>query len=243
MTPGWLVVFAKRPEPGRVKTRLCPPLSPEQAAGLYGCLLADVLEESVRAARALGLAPVLAVDPPEARAELAATAPAGFCVIAQRGPGLGARMLRTAREAAAAGAPCVLLRGSDSPALAEPVLREALRALARADVALSPDRDGGYGLAALGARALLRGLASPALFDPPTSTPSVLADTVAQAERLGLRVTRLTPGFDVDRFDDLRLLAAVRHETESKPCPRTLAWLDAQALWPPPAIAPEASGP
>lgn len=240
MTPGWLVVFAKRPEPGRVKTRLCPPLTPEQAAGLYGCLLADALEESACAARTLGLAAVLAADPPEACAELAAAAPAGFRVLAQRGPHLGARMLRAAREAAAAGARCVLLRGSDSPALAEPALRAALRALAGADVALSPDRDGGYGLVALGARALLRGLAGPTLFDPPTSTPSVLADTVEQAARLGLRVARLAPGFDVDRFEDLRLLAGARHGTASPPCPRTLAWLDAQGLWPHAADGPGA---
>lgn len=240
MTPGWLVVFARRPAPGQVKTRLCPPLTPEQAAALYACLLADVLEESARAARVLGLAAVLAVDPPEACAELAAEAPAGFRVVAQQGPDLGARMARVAREAAAAGAPCALLRGSDSPALATPILRAALHALADADVVSSPDRDGGYGLIALGARALLRGFGSPALFDHAMSTPSVLADTVAQAQRLGLRVAHVEPGFDVDRFDDLRLLAAARHGNATPPCPRTLAWLDAEGLWPAPAAAREA---
>ena len=57
---GVLVVFAKRPEPGFVKTRLCPPLRPEQAAELYACMLDDVLVASARAAPALGLEPVLA---------------------------------------------------------------------------------------------------------------------------------------------------------------------------------------
>jgi hypothetical protein len=226
------VVFAKRPEPGRVKTRLCPPLSPAQAAELYRCLLADALDESARAARALGLAPVLAVEPAEACAELAAEAPSGFRAIAQAGPDLGARMTRVARQAAAAGAPCALLRGSDSPALALATLRDAVRALADADLALSPDRDGGYGLVALGARALLHGLGSPALFDHPMSTPTVLADTVERARRLGLRVARLAAGFDLDRFDDLRRLAAERHGNVMLPCPRTLALLDAHALWP-----------
>jgi len=235
------VVFAKRPQPGLVKTRLCPPLTPEQAAELYRCLLADALDESARAARALALAPVLAVDPPEACAELAASAPPGFRSLAQRGRDLGARMTRVAREAAAAGASCVLLRGSDSPALAEATLRQAVHALAGADVALSPDRDGGYGLVALGARALLRGLGSPALFDHPMSTASVLADTIQNATRLGLRVAQVVPGFDIDRFEDLRWLAAARHETATPPCPRTLALLDAHGLWPPAAAAREAS--
>lgn len=229
MTPGWLVVFARRPAPGRVKTRLCPPLSPDEAAALYRCLLDDVLEESARAARVLGLAPVVAVDPEDARAELAVGAPPGFRAIAQRGPDLGARMRHAVLQAAAAGAPCALLRGSDSPALALAALREGLGALARADLALSPDRDGGYGLVALGPRALLR---SAALFDHPMSTPSVLDDTTRGAEGLGLRVALVAPGFDVDRYEDLRQLAAARHGNETLACPRTLAWLDAHGLWP-----------
>lgn len=240
MSAGWLVVFAKRPAAGLVKTRLCPPLSPSQAAELYGCLLADVLEESGRAARALGLAPVVAVDPPDACAEIVAAAPSGFRAVAQRGPDLGARMAHVARTAAAAGARCALLRGSDSPTLALPALREAVQALASSDVAVSPDRDGGYGLVALGARALLRGFAGAALFDHPMSTPTVLADTEERALRSGLRVARIAQGFDVDRFEDLQLLAAERHKGATTACPRTLALLDAHALWPPVSGAAEA---
>jgi rSAM/selenodomain-associated transferase 1 len=234
------VVFAKRPEPGRVKTRLCPPLTAEQAAELYRCLLADVLDESARAARALALAPVLAVDPPSACAELAAAAPAGFRAIGQQGPDLGARMTHVARQAAAAGVPLVLLRGSDSPALDTAHLRQAVHALAAADVALSPDRDGGYGLVALGARALRVGLAAPALFEHPMSTRSVLADTVGNAERRGLRAVCIAEGFDIDRFEDLRWLAAERHRNATVPCPRTLALLDTAALWPRAGAAPPA---
>lgn len=229
MRRGWLVVFARRPAPGRVKTRLCPPLSPDQAAALYRCLLDDVLVESARAARALGLASVLAVDSADARAELAAIAPPGFRAIAQHGPDLGARMRHAVQQAAAAGASRALLRGSDSPALALPALREALEALDGADLALSPDRDGGYGLVALGPRALLHGAA---LFDHPMSTPSVLEDTTRGAEQRGLRVALVTPGFDVDRYEDLRQLAAARHSNATLACPRTLAWLDAHGLWP-----------
>jgi rSAM/selenodomain-associated transferase 1 len=229
---GWLVVFAKRPEAGRVKTRLCPPLTPEQAAELYRCLLADTLEVSAHAAAVAGLEAVLAVEPLAARAELAAAAPPGFRAIAQRGAHLGARMTRVAHEAAAAGARCVLLRGSDSPALSAETLCEAAGALAAADVALSPDRDGGYGIVALGSRALLAVQRRPVLFDHPMSTPSVLADTEAGAARLGLRVARVAGGFDVDRAEDLRVLAAARHASASLGCPRTLAFLDTAGLWP-----------
>lgn len=63
---GALVVFAKQPLPGQVKTRLCPPFTPEQAADFYACMLDDVLESTLRASAALGLVAVLALLPPEA---------------------------------------------------------------------------------------------------------------------------------------------------------------------------------
>ncbi len=229
MRRGWLVVFAKAPQPGSVKTRLCPPFTPEEAADLYRCMLSDVLEESARAAGTLNLHLVVAVDPPDARAALAAEAPRGCRALAQGGVDLGARMTRVAREAAAAGAPFALLRGSDSPTLACATLREAVDALSDADVAISPDRDGGYGLVSLGGRALLTGFGRTSLFDHPMSTPSVLADTCARAKQLGLRSTTITPGFDIDRAEDLHELVDERHRRESLPCPRTLAFLDARS--------------
>ena len=228
MRRGWLVVFAKSPQPGSVKTRLCPPFTPEEAADLYRCMLADVLEESAHAAGALDLDLVLAVDPPDACAALAAEAPRGFRALAQAGADLGARMTRMAREAAATGAPLALLRGSDSPALTRATLREAVTALAEADVALAPDRDGGYGLVALGPRALLTGLGPASVFGHRMSTPTVLADTRAHAQRLGLRSCTITPGFDIDRAEDLRFLADARHGHATLPCPRTLAFVDAR---------------
>ena len=87
--------------------------------------------------------------PPEACGRLARRAPPGFRVRAQRGADLGARMERAAAEVAAAGGAPLLLRGSDSPALGAQELRAALAALAEADLALSPDPDGGYNLVAL----------------------------------------------------------------------------------------------
>ena len=179
---GCLVVFAKRPEPGRVKTRLCPPFTPEQAAALYAEMLADVLEATAAFCESLALDPVLAVDPPEACASLAALAPPGFRVVPQRGPGLAERMAHAAASQWATGASRVLLRGSDSPALDLATLRAGAEGLAEADLVLCPDLDGGYGLVALGRPA-------PGLFDHAMSTDRVLDDTA----RTGASARSLVP--------------------------------------------------
>lgn len=228
---GWLIVFAKAPQPGQVKTRLSPPFSPAEASEFYRCLLLDALDESAAAAVALGCEVVIAVDPPAAIAEIASRAPAGFRAIAQGAGELGARMNHVARQAAAAGAPFALLRGSDSPCLDRAVLRNAIFALRDVDLVVCPDRDGGYNLVGLGPRALGRGPRE-GLFDHPMSTPTVLQDTLEHAEHSQLRTQCLAPGFDVDRFDDLRWLAAARDAQATLPCRRTLAFLDERDLWP-----------
>jgi hypothetical protein len=224
---GAILVFAKAPVPGLVKTRLCPPLTPEEAAAFYACMLDDVLELTARAARGLGLAPWLAVHPPEACAELARRAPAAFRVLAQRGADLSERMTAAAADAAAAGHRPLLLRGSDSPALGEATLAACLKALDDFDVVLCPDRDGGYNLVGL------RGPA-PGLFDHAMSTDRVLADTLARASRLGLRSHLLAPGFDLDSAADLRWLARLG-AGESDSCRRTLGFAKARGLLPAPA--------
>jgi rSAM/selenodomain-associated transferase 1 len=229
---GALVVFAREPVPGRVKTRLCPPFAPEQAAAFYACLLDDVLDATARAAPPLGLVPVLAVDPPDACARLALRAPAPFRVVPQHAGDLGARMEAAAADAFARGHAPVLLRGSDSPALGPRRIAAALRALERADLVLLPDRDGGYSLVGLRRPA-------PGLFAHPMSTPEVLRETLARARDLALESALLETGFDVDTADDLRWLAQARGRDPDLDCPRALAWLDRSALWPPGLRAPE----
>ena len=223
---GAIVVFAREPVPGRAKTRLCPPLSPEQAAGLYAALLADVLRETALAAAKLGLDAVLAVDPGEACAALSRSVPTPFRVVRQRGPDLAARMGWALREAAAAGCQRVLPRGSDSPALSAAGIAEACAGLAGCDVFIVPDPDGGYSL--VGLRRIV-----PGIFDHPMSTGAVLEQTAARARSLGLRVALGEPAFDIDRFDDLRALARARARGEAARFPRTLAFLDREGLWPP----------
>lgn len=222
---GALVVFAKRPDPGQVKTRLCPAFSPEQAAAFYAAMLDDVLESSDRAAAALGLAPVLAVHPPEAASQL--PAPTGWQCEPQQGPDLGARMEHALARQLDAGRSPVLLRGSDSPTLGRSTLAAALEALEQHDLVICPDRDGGYNLVGLHEPA-------PGLFHHPMSTAAVLEDTLANAARLGLHASVLAQGFDIDTIQDLSWLARMRREKPSLPCPRTLAFLDERGLWPDP---------
>ncbi len=220
---GALVVFAKAPRPGRVKTRMVPPLSPDQACDLYACMLDDVLETSAAACRELGLLPVLAVHPAEAVSELAQRAP-GFRAVTQRGADLAARMAEAVVALAEEGFSPVLLRGSDSPALAPSLIARAVGALREADLVIAPDADGGYSL--VGLRRPV-----PGVFDHPMSTSHVARDTLARAGERGLATRLLEPCFDLDTAVDLGRLAAVR-AVAAPLCPRTLAFLDRSDLWP-----------
>ncbi|UCF41724.1 MAG: TIGR04282 family arsenosugar biosynthesis glycosyltransferase [Gemmatimonadota bacterium] len=221
---GAILVFAKSPEPGRVKTRMTPPLSAALAAELYARMLDDILEHTGRLAAELGLQPFLVVDPPSARAAMAARAPETFRVMAQEGSDLAARMERAVGQVAAAGHTPILVRSSDSPSLGLRHLQSALRALAIHDLVLCPDRRGGY---------VLVGLRRPAagLFDHPMSTGNVLADTLANGKALGLSTETLTPCFDLNCVSDFRWLMEARAKGESLACPRTLAFLDERQLW------------
>ena len=172
MSRGWLVVFAKAPRPGLVKTRLSPPLSADESAELYEGMLSDVLEASARFAVALDLEPVLAFHPAGAANELIHLAPPGFRLHVQRGMGLADRMANAFAEGAAAGAGWVLLRGSDSPVLGLAQVEAAARQLDRgADLVVTPDSGGGYAMVGLRRPC-------PALFEIPMSTPDVLALTL-----------------------------------------------------------------
>jgi rSAM/selenodomain-associated transferase 1 len=221
---GALVVLAKAPRVGAVKTRLCPPLTPDEAAELSACMLVDVLAASAQLAREQDLAAILALHPAQACAEMARGVPTAFRVIPQRGADLGERMEWAVREACAGGAKRVLLRGSDSPLIGGDVVREALAALEDADLVLRPDQDGGYGLVGMRRPA-------PGLFDHPMSTASVLADTLSNAARRGLCARVLAPGFDLDTFADLLRLEAMRSPKLAHLCPSTLAFLDTRELW------------
>jgi rSAM/selenodomain-associated transferase 1 len=192
-----LIIFAKEPRPGQVKTRLSPPLSPEEAAQLYHSFLLDILEEMVRVPE-VRLA--VAFSPPGAQAWFRGLAPPGADLFPQAGADLGERMARAFAQGFAAGFGPILLRGSDVPDLPAAVVSEAREVLAagRAQVVLGPATDGGYHLVGLAEP-------QPRLFQGPAwSSSTVLTDTVSLARQLGLRVHFLPPWPDIDTYDDLQ---------------------------------------
>ena len=140
-----LIIFAKEPRPGQVKTRLSPPLSLEAAAQLYHCFILDILEEMARVPE-VRLA--VAFSPSTGRNFFRRLAPPGTDLFPQEGADLGDRMARAFARSFAAGFGPVLLRGSDVPDLPAAVVSEAHAVLAagQAQVVLGPATDGGYHL-------------------------------------------------------------------------------------------------
>jgi uncharacterized protein len=216
-----MAIMAKAPRAGAVKTRLCPPLSPEDAAELYRAFLADKVEQvrSVTAARG-----AIVYTPDEGRGFFESLAP-DFVLIPQHGSDLGARLVASFEWFFAEGYPAAAFIDSDSPTLPREFLLQALDLMAspEVDVVLGPSADGGYYL--IGLRA-----ARPELFTRmPWSTPWILAETVGRARQLGLRVASLPPWFDVDTALDLeRLESSLR--SAPGPAPRhTRGFFDGRA--------------
>jgi uncharacterized protein len=191
-----LIIFAKEPAPGQVKTRLSPPLSPAQAAALYGCFLQDVLAEM---ARLQEIALAVAYDPASAREFFVQSAPDRVKLVAQADGDLSQRLIEAFDWGFAQGSEAVLIRNSDSPDLPGAYIQESREVLrsGRADVVLGPCPDGGYYLVGLR-------VAAPALFhEVAWSTDAVLRQTLARARQLGLKVHLLSPWPDIDAVEDL----------------------------------------
>ena len=194
MTEVALLIIAKAPVPGRVKTRLTPPCTPEQAAGLAQAALEDTLAAAV-AAR-LPARRVLVLD-----GEPGAWLPAGFELIAQHGDGLAERLAAAFEDA---GAPAVLV-GMDTPQVTPDLLDHAIGELQRdgVDGVFGAATDGGYWT--IGLRC-----ADPAVFDGvPMSADDTGAVQLARMADLGLRVTSLPPLLDVDSIEDAHQVAAL----------------------------------
>ena len=216
MSRGWLIVFAKAPRPGLVKTRMSPPLTLDQAAELYEAMLADILEASLRFARVLDLLPVLAFYPPDAVEDFMRRVPAGFRLQPQQGADLAERMANAFSEAAAAGAERILLRGSDSPALSLDLHQAVMDGLdSGEDLVLTPDQTGGYTL--IGMRT-----PRPAVFELPMSTDEVMEQTLAAARSMGLQSSLTAPGFDLDTVGDFHSLDLLSEAEQLDLCPRTV---------------------
>ncbi|MET7999705.1 TIGR04282 family arsenosugar biosynthesis glycosyltransferase [Nonomuraea glycinis] len=193
-SPAQIVIIAKEPLPGKVKTRLTPPYSPAEAAALAEAALSD----SVRAvAAAPATQRVLALDGLPGR-----WLPAGFVVIPQRGEGLDERLAAAFADALRLRPDPVVLIGMDTPQVTPALLREAGKALERHDAVYGPAADGGFWL--LGLRrpdpALLLGV--------PMSHPETGKLQLDRLERAGLAVHHLPELIDVDTAADAVAVAA-----------------------------------
>jgi uncharacterized protein len=216
LAPAQVVVMAKYPSPGSVKTRLAAQIGASTACRLYAAFVGDLAERLAGA----GLPVTWAVWPPDA--PFAALVSGQRC-IAQVGRDLGERM-EAAMQACRDATPLpVITVGADAPHLDPARLTEAAEALTGdADVVLGPATDGGYYL--IGLRA-----PCPALFrDIAWGSSGVLDATLARARAAGLRVLLLAPTFDVDDADGLAALRALLARGGAA-LPRTAAVLAALA--------------
>jgi uncharacterized protein len=202
-----VVIVAKEPTPGKVKTRLTPDISEADAAGLYRCFLLD---------RIKGVGSMTGVDRavaymPETALEAFSTLPVdGFELFPQRGVDLGERLHNIFLDKLSKGYDAVAIVDSDSPDLPNRFIWESLQLLSskEAEVVFGPCHDGGYYL--VGMRET-----HPELFSNiPWSTRSVLSISLEKSRSLGLKVKLLPFWNDLDIFEDL-----VEFYNRYKACP------------------------
>jgi rSAM/selenodomain-associated transferase 1 len=216
-----VIVMVKAPRPGAVKTRLTPPLPPDRAASLAAAFAQDV----VAVARLVCGRVLVAYAPADGQVTLAPLLPEVLLWAEQQGMDLGARMDNAMAYAEAQGFGPIVVIGTDSPTLPPSYLQRALDTLVSgdADMTIGPTDDGGYYL--VGTRRRTPGLFAGVAW----STPSACAQTVANAQRLGLRSRSLPPWYDIDTFDDLIRLQNEFKDDASRRlrAPKTFAWLQA----------------
>ena len=208
-----LVIMAKAPRPGTVKTRLARSLPVEAVTELYRCLLDDTLA----LAHSLPGVTVAIMCPASDVEELTHLVRGEITVVGQRGEGLAAGLTSVFAQFTTLGRH-VIAFNSDSPHLPLEVLAGAFELLTTNDVVIGPTHDGGYYL--VGAKA-----DHAALFHGDgMGTQSALDGLLERARRLQLSVGFTDPFYDVDVEDDLARMAAELRLAPSR-APRTAAWL------------------
>jgi rSAM/selenodomain-associated transferase 1 len=206
-----LVVIAKEPVPGAVKTRLAPVLGADGAARAAAAMLQDTVAVMAQ----VDAEPWVCFAPPDARGRMARLTP-GCRLLAQVEGDLGDRLAGCFAALLGSGAERVVIVGADTPHVPRETYEVAFALLERVDVVLGPAADGGYYLVA--AKATL-----PELFvGVPMSTDEVLQVTIQRAARRGLRVGTVPMLRDLDRLEDLRAALAAG-ELDASPRTRLVA--------------------
>ena len=197
-----VIVFAKNPIPNEVKTRLIPPLSPEQAATFYAAFLTDWCEIL---AELSDVDLVIAYTPAEAQLDLQALIGDDAIYIPQVGTDLGERLTSATQWAAEHGWTKILLVGSDSPTLPISYISQALTLLDSRNIVIGPSTDGGYYLIGFSVETLATTI--PHVFeDIAWSTAEVFQQTVARIHAAEATLGLLPPWYDIDRAEDLAFL-------------------------------------
>jgi rSAM/selenodomain-associated transferase 1 len=194
-------IFCKTPSAGRSKTRLSPPLRPDECGRLSACFIRD-LAATIHGLSLDGtVAPYAVFTPAGTDGPLRDLLPAGFRLLLQCEADFGARLLQATIDLLDAGHAGAILVNADSPTLPAPILRAAVHAVRAEDaVVIGPAIDGGF---------TLIGLSRPhaRLFEGiPWSTPEVHRRTVEHAQEIGVPVVNLPCWYDVDDGHTLRLL-------------------------------------
>ncbi len=189
-----LAVMAKAPRPGKVKTRLSPPLTSDQASALNICFIRDTTENIRQITEAGNSAGVVAYTPIGDEAAFDGLLPSPFQLLPQRGEGFGERLLHASEDLFACGFSAVCLIDSDSPTMPQGALFQAVESLSRAGdrMVLGGSDDGGYYL--LGIKRLHH-----RLFEQiDWSTERVFSQTLERAKEIGLQADLLPTWYDVD---------------------------------------------
>jgi len=192
-----IAVMAKWPEPGNVKTRLCPPLTPEKAAELYEALFLDTIS-LVSGIEHTDV--FVAYDPDTALNFFSRILPATVKFIPQGRGDLGNRLSGVSSIVFSYGYKKVIMLASDTPHLAQECIRRAFTRLDDTEVILGPCDDGGYYL--IGLR-----FPAPEVFEGiPWSTSRVLNLTIQRAREAGMTCELLPSCYDIDTWEDAERL-------------------------------------
>ncbi len=214
LTNRTLVIMAKAPRPGSVKTRLAESLSLQAVTELYRCLLND----TIALAQGLDHVEVAIMCPASDVEELSRAVGETVHIVAQTGQGLAAGLTSVFAHFATRDHQRVIAFNSDSPHLPASVLETAFDALEASDLVVGPTHDGGYYL--VGARA-----SHPGLFTGDgMGTANALEALLTRARALGLSVNLTDPFYDIDVAADLSQLAGELQRIPGK-APRTAKWL------------------
>jgi uncharacterized protein len=202
--------MAKAPRPGKVKTRLSPPLTPDQASALNMCFIRDTTENIQRVTEASNSAGLVAYTPVGDESAFDGLLPSNFQLLAQRGDGFGERLLYASEDLFACGFSAACLIDSDSPTMPQEVLLQAVERLSRAGdrMVLGASDDGGYYL--IGLKRLHHRLFEQVDW----STERVFEQTLERAREIGLRTELLPTWYDVD---DAATLERLRRELATPP--------------------------